>query len=368
MGGWIMLDSDNENEAKYELLADEEKKVEVSGNQRAPIFALPSEFMRVTYDGLNTVSVLSYSEQIPTLREMMNSVIASQLQYLIADIEEAIKANSHVYLRRAFVVMKKIVVMAVFGFLMVYGCMQLARLMEDLNDEDGVIMDNAFDTLITSCHSVFRAINGSCDVLANDPSICAEKPDNCPVANCFLVMNLLESCEYWDKRLVEDTHDYFPYSTNLLNRLNNCEDSGFKNYTDTCKSHYSLHGKFNGYLAAIVLVAIVGSAGVIWPIWKWCYEGDITNQFEEDEKERVKDFKFKDFLPAKKFEENPAFKLLLNFVTDEDVNVRDVLEKLYEYKKEGFKYSTQRFFQRPVENALRIEVEEEKAVLLRNVS
>jgi hypothetical protein len=55
-------------------------------------------------------------------------------------------------------------------------------------------------------------------------------------------------------------------------------------------------------------------------------------------------------------------------VTDEDVNVRDVLEKLYEYKKEGFKYSTQRFFQRPVENALRIEVEEEKAVLLRNVS
>jgi hypothetical protein len=363
-------DFDIENQPGYQLLADDEKKIEVRDyQQRVAIFTLPKEFIRVTYDGLNTVSVLSYSQEVSTLREMMNSVIASQLQYLIADIEEAIEANSHVSLRRAFMVMKKIVVMAVFGFLMVYGCIQLTRLIKDLSDEDEVIMDNAFDTLITSCHSVFRAINGSCDVLANDPPICAEKLDNCPTASCFLVRNLLEECSYSDKSLVEDTHDHFPYSTNLLNRFYNCEDSGWANYTDTCRGHYGRQSKFNGYLAAIVFVAIFGSLGVIWPIGKWCFEGDTnSNQFEEDERERVINRKFKSFFPAGKFAENPAYKLLLEFEGDKDSSVKDVLAKLYEYKDQGFEYSTQRFFQKPVESSLRIEVEEEKEVLLRNVS
>jgi hypothetical protein len=362
-----MFDREVEDESGYALLEVEEEKGAIikPGEGRLLLFSLPDEFIRVSFDGLNTISVVPYREQIPSLRQMMNAVIASQLQYLIEDIQRAIKDNSRIFLRRALAIMKKILMMAVFGFLMVYGCMQLSRLMKDLDETDDVIMENAFDALINSCHSVFSAINGTCSVLANDPAICTEKPTNCPSGNCLLVRNLLETCEWGNKKLMEDTHDFFPYSSPFMPRLRDCGGSSYGNYSDACRGHFDRQQKYNGYLFALVVVALAGSFGLMGPLISWFRELDHEPQFTVEERERILKNKFKDFLPREKFEENPAYPLLLDFVTDEDISVGEVLSKLQDYRERGFEYSTQRFFRRPVESSVQIEVED-RDELLRN--
>jgi hypothetical protein len=331
----LNVSDDSDDDSKdYHLIVPTEINIKNNRGIALP-FTMPRQRIQVHYYRDLTFYISPYISEnshgyedniIPSLFEMVNSVFASQVKYLLEDIDQEINNKSYLKLRLYFYVLKSFSKMAIFSLSVYFSINYL------LGDPDKMsvirkMMKDAVISLEDTCSETFSVTNNTCHILSNDPPICTINPDNCPVTDCTDVTNLLNICKYLSPSLGDNTHDLIKYSTNFYERLKDCNGTAWHDYLHACSDYENYFKVIPLEMFAFVLILFFTPLIFFYLCVHPCqYNMDSARR---EERERVLNTKFKNLFDRDILQDNVTYRALLQLEDeDENVSVRQVVDKL----------------------------------------